>query len=67
MTAMFSKPKMPDTSAQEKRLAEQDAKLKQQEQEQAAREAAMSRSRGRGARRSSLITGAETGLREVLG
>lgn len=67
MASLFSKPKMPDTSAQEKRLAEQDAKLKMQEDEQQAREAAMSRSRGRGARRSSLLTGPETGMRETLG
>ena len=67
MSALFSKPKMPDTSAQEKRLAEQDKRLREQEKEQETREAAMRRSRGAGARRSSLLVGPETGLRQTLG
>jgi hypothetical protein len=67
VTSLFSKPKMPDTKAQEARLAAQDEKLAADEAEQAKRETSMARSRGRGARRSSLLTGAETGLRESLG
>jgi len=67
MGSLFSKPKMPDTSAQEKRMAEQDARLKEQEDEQKRREASMQTARGRNSRRSILLSGPETGLRESLG
>lgn len=67
MSTMFSKPKMPDTSKQEARIEAQDKKVAEQEAEQEAQQQSMRRSRGAGARRSSLLTGAETGLRETFG
>ena len=67
MASMFSKPKVPDTSAQTALLAEQDAKLKQREQETLRKDAAQMNAR-RSRSRSSLITGSETGvMRNTLG
>jgi len=71
MTSMFSKPKMPDTSAQEKQIKDQNAKLAAQEEEQRTKEAAKLRARqgraGTGAGGNTLLTGLETGLRDTLG
>ncbi len=70
MASVLSKPKAPDTSAQQARLAEQDAALKQREQQtQQQAAAAMRAKRGRSAARASLITGGnETGVtRPTLG
>ncbi len=70
MTAMFSKPKAPDTSKQQALLAEQDKALKAREQETQRRDAAaLNARRGRSAARASLITGGnETGVeRTTLG
>lgn len=65
------KPKAPDTSAQQKALADQEARIKQQEEETKKRDAAaMTARRGRSAARASLITGGnETGVtnRTTLG
>ena len=65
------KPKMPDTSAQQKALAEQEARITAQETETKRKDAAaMNARRGRAAARSSLITGGnETGVdtRTTLG
>lgn len=68
MSSMFSKPKMPDTSAQSALLAKQDAELKARESETAKRQAASMQAR-RGRAAASLITGGnETGvMRSTLG
>lgn len=69
MGSILSKPKVPDTSAQQKLIAEQDAALKQKENETKRREAAsMSARRARSSSRASLITSSEQGvLRNNLG
>jgi hypothetical protein len=71
MGSVFSKPKAPDTSAQQKALAEQEARIKQQETETKRRDAAaMQARRARVAGRQSLLTSGETGVtgaRETLG
>lgn len=71
MTSMFSKPKMPDTSAQTKQIKDQEAKLAAQEEEQRTKDAAKLRARqgraGTGAGGNTLLTGLETGLRDTLG
>jgi hypothetical protein len=70
MGSILSKPKTPDTSKQQALLAEQDAALKQREQETQRRDAAaLNARRGRSAARQSLITGGnETGVtRTTLG
>lgn len=65
------KPKAPDTSAQQKSLAEQEARIAAQETETKKRDAANQNARrGRSASRASLITGGdETGVagRTTLG
>lgn len=65
------KPKTPDTSAQEARLAEQEKRIAAQEAETKKKDAAsMAARRGRNAARASLITGGnETGVtnRTTLG
>ena len=68
MGSVFSKPKMPDTSAQTALLAKQEAELKARESETAKRQAAAMRAR-KGRRAASLITGNnETGVtRTTLG
>lgn len=68
MGAVFSKPKMPDTSAQTALLAKQDAELKARESETAKRQAASMQAR-KGRKAASLITGGnETGVtRTTLG
>jgi len=70
MTGILSKPKTPDTSAQKAALAEQEARVKQQEEETRRREAgSLQARRGRNAARASLLTGGETGVetRTTLG
>ena len=70
MTSMFSKQKMPDNSKQQALLAEQEARVTQQETETKRRDAAaIAARRGRSNARSSLITaGNETGVtRTTLG
>lgn len=71
MFSKFSKPKMPDTSAQEKQIKDQNAKLAAQEEEQRTKDAAKLRARqgraGTGAGGNTLLTGLETGLRDTLG
>ena len=69
MTSLFSKPKAPDTSKQQKLLQDQEARLQQQESETRRRDqATLNARRGRNAARASLITGGEQGvLRETLG
>jgi len=69
MTAMFSKPKKPDTSRQTALLVEQEKKIAREESETKRREASASNARrARSSGRASLITGGETGVnREVLG
>lgn len=64
------KPKMPDTSAQQKSLAEQEARIKAQELQTKQKDAAaLAARRGRSAARSSLLTSGETGVtnRTTLG
>ena len=66
MTSMF-KPKVPDTSAQQALLAEQESRIKQAETETARRSSASAQARRKRAT-TSLITGSETGtLRKTLG
>jgi hypothetical protein len=70
MGNFLSKPKQPDTSKQEARLAEQEKAVEAREQTAAAQNAATVRAkRGRNAGRRSLITSAETGVdqRTTLG
>lgn len=66
MGAVFSKPKMPDTSAQERALAEQEAKLKAEEaamaEEERKKKAAMSTARKGQSGGASLLTGFDTGV-----
>lgn len=63
MGAVLSKPKKPDTSKQEALLAEQEARIKQQEQDTAQRDAAAQKARrARTSARGSLLTGSETGV-----
>lgn len=67
MTTLFSKPKVPDTSAQQAAIAKREELLEAQETETKRREASAISARRRRAR-SSLITGDETGvLRQTLG
>lgn len=62
MNAILSpKQKMPDTSAQEARLAEQDAKADKEARDLAKKSAASRNARKRGGSRS-LLSGAETGV-----
>jgi hypothetical protein len=66
MVAGFSKPKMPDTSAQERALAEQEARLKAEEdaaaeEERKKKAAATSARRGQSGG-TSLLTGFDTGV-----
>lgn len=70
MTSMFSKPKTPDTSAQQASLAAQEKRIAAQEEEtKRAAAASLNARRGRNAARSSLITGGnENGvMRSTLG
>lgn len=71
MASVLSKPKAPDTSAQQKAMAEQEARIKQQEEETKRRDAAsMQARRARTSARQSLLTSGETGVmgqRETLG
>lgn len=70
MGSILAKPKTPDTSKQQALLAEQDAALKQREEETKRRDAAaLNARRGRSSARASLITGgSETGvMRSTLG
>jgi len=68
MGAMFSKPKMPDTSAQTALLAKQEADVAARETQTAKRQAAAMQAR-KGRSASSLITGGnEAGvMRQTLG
>ncbi len=69
MGSVLSKPKAPDTSRQQALLAEQEDRIKQQEEETRKRDAASQNARrARSSGRASLITGSETGVkRETLG
>lgn len=62
---------MPDTSAQQKQIKDQEAKLAAQEEEQRTKDAAKLRARqgrsGTGSGGNTLLTGLETGLRDTLG
>ena len=67
MTALFSKPKVPDTSAQQALIAEQDKRVQAAENETQRASAAGLAARRRRAR-TSLITGSEAGvMRQQLG
>lgn len=65
MTTLFSKPKMPEKSADqiaaEKFQADEIKRLKKEESQ---RKAALSRAQGG---RASLISGSETGIKDTLG
>jgi hypothetical protein len=70
MGGILSKTKAPDTSAQQKQIAEQEARIKQQEEETKRRDAAsLQARRARASGRASLLTGGETGVdaRTTLG
>jgi hypothetical protein len=60
MSSLFSKPPKPDTSKLEAQEAEQDRLDRQQKTIEATREQRLKK-------KPSLLTGAETGLRETLG
>ncbi len=66
MGAVFSKPKMPDTSAQEAALAAQEAKLKAEEEamaeEERKKKAAATSARKGQSGGASLLTGFDTGV-----
>ncbi len=70
MGAMFSKPKMPDTSKQEAVMAKQEERLEQQETEKTRQLASRRRAIGRGGMASLLSPdrpNAEQGLQSTLG
>lgn len=71
VSSLMGKAKAPDTSAQQKALADQEARIKQQEEETKRRDAAaMQARRARTSARQSLLTSGETGVtgaRETLG
>lgn len=61
-SVLSPKPKTPDTSAQEKRLNEQEQQADAQARELAKKEAAKRKARSSGGQRS-LLTGTETGVK----
>lgn len=67
MASLLSKPKQPDSSRQQALLAEQEKKMTAQELETKRKQAASLKARNSG-KKSSLITGSETGvLKTTLG